>query len=41
MDVAALLERIGRGWRGPVLAALVALAAGLPGLIALPPLDRD
>ena len=41
MDIAALLERIGRGWRGPVLAALVALAAGLPGLIALPPLDRD
>ena len=41
MDVEGLLERFGRGWRGPLLAALVALAAGLPGLIALPPLDRD
>jgi 4-amino-4-deoxy-L-arabinose transferase-like glycosyltransferase len=41
MDVAALLERIGHDWRGRALAALVALAAGLPGLIALPPLDRD
>jgi len=28
-------------WRGPVLAALVALAAALPGMIALPVLDRD
>ena len=30
-----------RRWRGPVLAALVALIAGLPGVIGLPPLDRD
>ncbi len=29
------------GWRGPALAALVALVAGLPGLLMLPPLDRD
>lgn len=29
------------GWRGPLLAALVALIAGLPGLLLLPPLDRD
>lgn len=29
------------GWRGPLLAALVALIAGLPGVLALPPLDRD
>ena len=35
------LEHWTRGWRGPAFAALVALAAGLPGLIALPPLDRD
>jgi 4-amino-4-deoxy-L-arabinose transferase-like glycosyltransferase len=41
MDINAMLERLGRDWRGPVLAALVALVAGLPGLIALPPLDRD
>jgi 4-amino-4-deoxy-L-arabinose transferase-like glycosyltransferase len=30
-----------RGWRGLALAALVALVAGLPGLMLLPPLDRD
>ncbi len=35
------LDRWARGWRGPWLAALVALIAGLPGLFALPPLDRD
>jgi 4-amino-4-deoxy-L-arabinose transferase-like glycosyltransferase len=29
------------GWRGPALAALVALLAGLPGIFAVPPLDRD
>src|ERR1700760_5054353 len=35
------LEGLSRGWRGPALAALIAFAAGLPGLIAVPPLDRD
>jgi 4-amino-4-deoxy-L-arabinose transferase-like glycosyltransferase len=35
------LDSLARGWRGPWLAALVALIASLPGLIALPPLDRD
>lgn len=34
-------DRIIAGWRGPLLAALVALLAGLPGLLMLPPLDRD
>ena len=29
------------GWRGPLLAALLTLVAGLPGLLLLPPLDRD
>ena len=29
------------GWRGMILAALIALVAGLPGVFALPPLDRD
>ena len=29
-----------RGWRGPWLAALIALIAVLPGLIALPVTDR-
>jgi len=32
---------MGRGWLGPFFAAMVALLAGLPGLVALPPLDRD
>jgi 4-amino-4-deoxy-L-arabinose transferase-like glycosyltransferase len=35
------LARLSRGWRGPALAALVAFLAGLPGLLAVPPLDRD
>ena len=35
------LDQWARGWRGPLLAALVALVAGLPGVFALPPLDRD
>lgn len=35
------LDRYIAGWRGPVLAALVALVAGLPSLMLLPPLDRD
>ncbi|HEX8568963.1 MAG TPA: glycosyltransferase family 39 protein [Caulobacteraceae bacterium] len=30
-----------RRWRGPLFAALVAMVAGLPGVFALPPLDRD
>jgi len=34
-------DRIIAGWRGPLLAAVVALIAGLPGLLMLPPLDRD
>ena len=29
------------GWRGPLVAAVVALLAALPGLIAIPVLDRD
>ena len=32
------LDRLVEGWRGPLLAALVALLAGLPGLLLLPPL---
>ncbi|HYD28540.1 glycosyltransferase family 39 protein [Brevundimonas sp.] len=35
------LDRFIAGWRGPVMAALVALLAGLPVLMLLPPLDRD
>ena len=35
------LDRYIAGWRGPLLAAVVALLAGLPTLMLLPPLDRD
>jgi 4-amino-4-deoxy-L-arabinose transferase-like glycosyltransferase len=35
------LDRYIAGWRGPVLAALVAMLAALPSLMLLPPLDRD
>jgi 4-amino-4-deoxy-L-arabinose transferase-like glycosyltransferase len=35
------LDRLGRGWRAPALAAAFALLCGLPGLLGLPPLDRD
>jgi 4-amino-4-deoxy-L-arabinose transferase-like glycosyltransferase len=41
MTLRVELARWSRGWRGPALAALVAFLAGLPGLIAAPPLDRD
>lgn len=34
------MDRLTAGWRGPLLAAFVALLACLPGLIAMPPLDR-
>ena len=29
------------GWRGPALAALIAVLAGLPGLLLAPVLDRQ
>ncbi len=35
------LDRHIAGWRGPLLAALLTLVAGLPSLLLLPPLDRD
>ncbi|SFS30464.1 ArnT family glycosyltransferase [Brevundimonas viscosa] len=35
------LDRYIAGWRGPLMAALIALLAGLPVLALLPPLDRD
>jgi 4-amino-4-deoxy-L-arabinose transferase-like glycosyltransferase len=34
-------HRWGAGARGPLLAALLALIAGLPGVLGPPPLDRD
>jgi 4-amino-4-deoxy-L-arabinose transferase-like glycosyltransferase len=41
MTLESRLDVWSRGWRGPLFAALVALIAGLPGLFAMPPLDRD
>ncbi len=35
------LDRWTGGWKGPVLAALAVMLAAVPGLMALPPLDRD
>lgn len=35
------LDKYIAGWRGPLMAALLTLIAGLPGLLLLPPLDRD
>jgi len=41
MSLDRTLERWSGGWRGPALAAFIAFLAGLPGLVAMPPLDRD
>lgn len=41
MSLQAYLDRFSQGWRAPAFAALVALLAGLPGVFAMPPLDRD
>lgn len=41
MTLDGALARWSRGWRGPAVAALIAFLAGLPGLLAVPPLDRD
>jgi 4-amino-4-deoxy-L-arabinose transferase-like glycosyltransferase len=40
-DASGLLDRLSNGWRAPALSALIVLLAALPGLIFLPPLDRD
>lgn len=41
MTLDAVLTKWSGGWRGPALAAFIAFLAGLPGLVAMPPLDRD
>lgn len=41
MTLQAELARWSRGWRGPAVAAFIAFLAGLPGLLSVPPLDRD
>jgi 4-amino-4-deoxy-L-arabinose transferase-like glycosyltransferase len=35
------LDTLAGTWRGPLLAALLVLVTALPGLVFLPPLDRD
>ena len=40
--IESVADKIWKGaWRGPLFAALVALAAVLPGVLAMPVLDRD
>jgi len=41
MTLSGELAKWSRGWRGPAVAAFIAFLAGLPGLVAAPPLDRD
>jgi 4-amino-4-deoxy-L-arabinose transferase-like glycosyltransferase len=41
MTVGERLDLLAKDWRGPMLAAFVALMAALPGALDLPPLDRD
>ena len=41
MTLQGELARWSRGWRGPAVAAFIAFLAGLPGLLTVPPLDRD
>jgi 4-amino-4-deoxy-L-arabinose transferase-like glycosyltransferase len=41
MSWAERIDLWGRGARGPWLAAFIALVAGLPGVLAVPPIDRD
>jgi 4-amino-4-deoxy-L-arabinose transferase-like glycosyltransferase len=41
MTLDGALTKWSGGWRGPALAAFIAFLAGLPGLLAMPPLDRD
>ena len=41
MTLGERLDKWSGGWRGPALAAFIAFLAGLPGLMTVPPLDRD
>jgi 4-amino-4-deoxy-L-arabinose transferase-like glycosyltransferase len=41
MTLDGALTKWSGGWRGPALAAFIAFLAGIPGLLAMPPLDRD
>ncbi len=41
MTLESRLDAWSRGWRGPLIAAVVAILAGLPGAFLVPPMDRD
>ena len=41
MSLESRLDMLAKGWRGPLVAAFIAFLAGLPGLMAMPSLDRD
>jgi 4-amino-4-deoxy-L-arabinose transferase-like glycosyltransferase len=41
MTLESRLDAWSQGWRGPLIAAFVALLAGLPGAFTVPPIDRD
>jgi 4-amino-4-deoxy-L-arabinose transferase-like glycosyltransferase len=41
MTLESRLDDWSRGWRAPLIAALVAFIAGLPGAFTMPPMDRD
>ncbi len=41
MSLESRLDMLAKGWRGPLVAALIAFLCGLPGLMAMPPIDRD
>jgi 4-amino-4-deoxy-L-arabinose transferase-like glycosyltransferase len=41
MTLDGAIVRWSGGWRGPAMAAFIAFLAGLPGLLAVPTLDRD
>lgn len=41
MTLESRLDDWSRGWRAPLIAALVAILAGLPGVFFAPPTDRD
>ncbi|MDB5472519.1 MAG: 4-amino-4-deoxy-L-arabinose transferase [Caulobacter sp.] len=41
MSLESRLDMLAKGWRGPLVAAVIAFLCGLPGLMAMPPIDRD
>lgn len=41
MSLESRLDWLAKGWRGALVAAVVAFLCGLPGLMAMPPIDRD